>query len=408
LALAASGADKVVLRIRAGNPLDRPQTVNIRSNLPAGVTTNDIISLGGLELGYEVRSGTYFVRKSIELGPKEIVEYGVDLQDRWQIPPESLSLVAEKAEKLAGQLRTGDSRENADALARAVADAIADVRARQAKNQIKAGVPVVDHIRAYEMNAALLKQARRDLGRLETLAIAADVDPGGLHGESDAPPPPAYRPRETGEGPTVTFQIRVQNASTTEVRRVDIRRELPPEIGVADIVDPAGLQYAVDPRTGICYVWMNGVQLDPGAARVFVVRVRDRWNVNGPRVRDLTGLATNLQARIRVAAKYKSIGAMLDQIAAELQGIGAEAGPADVNDRYVAFYRDQAARLNVVEEKLRRIDALLRPIRRPKIGFDLQAPNLKTTWLVIWGILGFLGVISLLFFLRWYGRSKSE
>jgi hypothetical protein len=64
--------------------------------------------------------------------------------------------------------------------------------------------------------------------------------------------------------------------------------------------------------------------------------------------------------------------------------------------------------LNVVEEKLRRIDGLLRPIRRPKIGFDLQAPNLKTTWLVIWGILGFLGVISLLFFLRWYGRSKSE
>jgi len=407
-AASVSGADKVVLRIRAGNPLDRPQTVNIRSSLPAGVTTNDIVSLGGLELGYDVRSGTFLVRKSVELGPKEIAEYSVELRDRWQIPPETLSQVGEKAVKLAEQLRAGDSRENAEALSRSVSDAIADVRARQEKNQIRAGAPVVDHIRAYEMNLALLKQARRDLGRLETLAVAASIDPGGLHGESDAPPPPPYRPRDSGAGPSVTFQIRVQNVSTSEARRVDIRRELPAEVGIGDIVDPGGLQYAVDPKTGTCYVWMNAVQLDPGAVRVFAVRVKDRWNVNAPRVREITGLVTNLQERVRVAARYKSLGVMLDQIASELQGIGSEAGPTEISDRYVAFYRDQASRLDVIEEKVRRVDALLRPIRRTKIGFDLQPPNLKTTWLVIWGILGFLGLISLLFFLRWYGRSKTE
>jgi len=52
-----------------------------------------------------------------------------------------------------------------------------------------------------------------------------------------------------------------------------------------------------------------------------------------------------------------------------------------------------------------RIDAALKPLS-PQLGFKIPAPDKRTTWLVIYAILGFLALISLLFFLRWFARSS--
>jgi hypothetical protein len=52
---------------------------------------------------------------------------------------------------------------------------------------------------------------------------------------------------------------------------------------------------------------------------------------------------------------------------------------------------------------------VLRPLERePKFGVPIKPPSRKTTWIIIYIILGFLGIMSLLFFLRWFGRSKME
>jgi uncharacterized membrane protein YuzA (DUF378 family) len=39
---------------------------------------------------------------------------------------------------------------------------------------------------------------------------------------------------------------------------------------------------------------------------------------------------------------------------------------------------------------------------------DVPRPDKRTTWIIIYIILGFLGIFSLLFFLRWFGKGKSE
>ena len=64
-------AGKVVLQIRAGNPLEKPQKVMIRSALPSRIGTNDILSTAGLDLGYDVRENVFYVHQEIELGAKE-------------------------------------------------------------------------------------------------------------------------------------------------------------------------------------------------------------------------------------------------------------------------------------------------------------------------------------------------
>lgn len=403
------GADKIVLRVRAGNTTtNRQQTVQIRSMLPAGITTNDILNLGGLDLVYDVHAGVYYVRKDVALGPKEIAEYAVEIRDVWQIPVTNLEALAKQADKLAGKLQGSPFVTNGQDLAKAVVAGMAAIRARQEGSEIKPGMPVLDHLRAYETNIEALRMAKRDLGRLETLVVAAGRDPEGLWGEAENRSRSAFRPSAESSGRSVIIQIRVQNTSTSEVKKVSLRRDLPPEIAMSDVLDAGELQVGHDAAKKCCYVWRDGVEIEPGAVRTFDVRVRDRWNVNGPRIEPMRKLLDDLRKRAKSAPKFPSIGTELEKIGADLDRLAAETGPAEISDRYVAFYHEQTAKADAIEDKLSRIDSLLRPIKKTKYGLDVQPPNLKTTWGVIWGIIGFLGVMSLLFFLRWYGRSKTE
>jgi hypothetical protein len=88
-----------------------------------------------------------------------------------------------------------------------------------------------------------------------------------------------------------------------------------------------------------------------------------------------------------------------------LEAIKDKKGPETLNPAYIAFYRRQADQLDDVEQVLNRVDSALKPLET-KRGFDIPAPDKKTTWLIIYMILGFLALVSLLFFLRWYVRSS--
>jgi endo-1,4-beta-mannosidase len=79
-----------------------------------------------------------------------------------------------------------------------------------------------------------------------------------------------------------------------------------------------------------------------------------------------------------------------------------------LNEKYVAFYRDQARRLREIERKIERIKAQQQPSVGQRRGFSTKAPSEKTTWLVIWIILGFLAVMALLSMLRWMVRTKAD
>ena len=105
----------------------------------------------------------------------------------------------------------------------------------------------------------------------------------------------------------------------------------------------------------------------------------------------------------------KSVENSLERIIGQLTDISKESGPKSLDQHYVAFFRDQAKRLDGLENQINRIKSALRPrSKATKMGFKAKPPSMKSTWLIIYIILGFLALFSILFFLRWYGKSKSE
>ena len=153
-------------------------------------------------------------------------------------------------------------------------------------------------------------------------------------------------------------------------------------------------------------------QLSPGERvwrLTYDVKIRDKWDVNIPRVDDMRARVNAMIGEIGEEDQYESVDHTLKGLLRDLDGIRQEEKPEALSSDYVAFFRGQAVRLDMIEQRIHRIEAALRPVeKKVRRGFRIQPPSLKTTWMIIYVILIFLGVISFIFFLRWMGRSKAE
>ncbi len=399
-------AGKLVLEIRVGNPSDETKTVPIRSSLPERITSDDIIDDGGLNIGYDVKSDTYYVHDTVQLAPRVIDKvFRVTMRDIWVIDQEQLDAYRKRAGVLADALSGSEySKESGDERSK-IEKRSEEILARQDENGITSVSPI-SHIQAYESNMKVLTDLKQSVGRMENLAMSAGVNPGDyLIGDdlnAAIPRRDIHFPEQYGEA---IVKITVSNSSSTRARTVDVRREMPPEISIDDVLDAGGLAVRYDARERLTYVFKDDVEVPANDSVTFEVRIRDKWNVNADRIAFLHEKANAL---IVVTSGRDNIEAVENTLNGALETLGnvaKEVGPETLSPSYIAFYRRQADRLDDVERELNRVDSALKPLDT-KRGFDMPAPDKKTTWLIIYIILGFLALVSLLFFLRWYVRSS--
>lgn len=402
-------ADKLVLRIRAGNPAATNQMVTIRSHLPAGVSSNHVISTGGLDIGYDVRSDIYYVHGQMMFAPGEIRIFDVEIRDIWVIAVDEIDALRAQAAEMAGMLSGNEFAERAETLQREVNHRLDAIKEEQQRYSIAAGARPIDHIRAYEANRQQLVQVKRDVARLENLVLGTGRDPGRLMGEIPAALMADPRPADTSVLHTAVIRITARNSSPTETRTFPVRRVLPAEISVSDVIDSGDMEIGIDAASGLVYVERRNVELAPGESVSFEVKLLDRWNIHGPRIERLRDTAQDLRHRISTREQFASVQNALDAALSDLDRLSAEEGPVRLDEQYVAFYREQGQRLNQIEQRIMRIQDAMRPVESTqRFGFNVKAPTMKTTWIIIYIILGFLALMSLLFFLRWYGRSAED
>lgn len=405
-------AEKMVLWIQATNPLDKEQPVEIKSNLPPRIRgTNDIIELNGLELGYDVKNDIYYVSSNLILGPKENREFRIVLKDVWTIPEDEIKTLGSKSDELTKQLAKTEYKEISVEYLERIRKLLSGIKDLQDKNAIVAGVKPIQHIKAYEANIEELDRVKRDVGRLENMVLSSGLDPGGLIGTVKEAPPPD-RNVELPEGQQYNkaiVRITVRNTSPNETRPIPIKHYLPEEVKISDVLNAGELDVSVDPKSGLTYVHKPDVQVPPLGEKVFSVEINDKWNINLPRIVLLRETADELLLTVQSKAKVQSVINMLESLKVELDGIEKEERPKELNNQYVLFFRDQAERLDVIEEQINRIQSALKPMQRTsKLGFKAKPPSMKSTWMIIYIILGFLAVVSLLFFLRWYAAPSAD
>ena len=413
LAAVAARADSVVLKIRAVNPsAAERQKVEVRAQLPTPAKPENVLRSGDLEVTYDVATRTYSVHKLVDLAPKEVRTFEIELQDVWVVPLDTLDELAQHAQVLAAALKGFDQGATARRLHAAIEEGLRAVRERQEASSVTRVKPL-DHIRAYESNLEALAQARKDLGVLENLAVGAGIDPEKILGSPRMVPAAESSVTSTNSGAPLVIRIQVSNPSLTVRKPTPLKRELPMEVQPGDVLDTGGLKLGYDAGRKVTYVYLDDLVLGPQEKRGFEVRVRNPWVLGSARQNALEARTKNLLALASLTRAYKSVEDEANAIQRELAEIRKQQGPAVPGDEYVAFHRQQAARLDGLQSRVVRLEELFQPRQQPQPPFvasvlNVRAPSPRTTWIIIYIILGFLGVLSLLFFLRWYGRSRAE
>jgi hypothetical protein len=400
----------ITLKIRAINPSRaEKQTALATALLPREVKQEHIVSAGELEVVYDISAKAYRVRKEVELNPGETRTFEVVIKDIWDIPEADLAALSGHAARLSGLLKGSDKADTADGLKTLIDTAVKGVATRQSAFAVGVAKPV-DHIRIYESNLEVLERVRKDVGVLENLVIAAGKDPGSLLGLPKIMPVAGSAHAATNS--LLTIHIKITNPSLTEKRKVPLKHDFPAEIKTTDVVDAGGLQVGFDAGRRLCYAYLEDIELGPQESKVFDVKVIDPWGglkeqLPGleRRTRDLIGIVKDMES-------YKVVLTQAEAILKELDAVKAQKWPAQVNQEYVAFARQQGAAVVSLDTRIQRLEELFQPREKPiKAGvpiMDVPRPDKRTTWVIIYIILGFLGIFSALFFIRWYGKGKAE
>jgi hypothetical protein len=407
-------AASVILKIRAVNPSPtNAQNVEIKSYLPPRAAAPNIINLGDMEVGYDVQEGLSYVHRNVELGPGEVRTFDVEIEDIWVIPEKAIADLKTHAAALVEMLRKSAVLKEAQELDGKVEKNLNLVTEDQDRNSLRL-VKAEDHIRAYEINLSRLERAKEDVAMLENLVIGTGADPGRLLGAvKGGMISESVESGSTNAG-VVTIRIQVHNPSPVGSRTVTEKRYLPPEIRAEDVLDAGGLKVGQAPDTKLAFVYLDGLELGPQETRVVEVRVRDKWRIPPAQLDSLEARATNVLTVAIRSGRFKSVETAIQDIRRELGELRQASAAGAISPDYVAQYRDRLKRLGLIERKVVRLEELLKSAEPTTfvdtLGkfFATRAPDKRTTWILIYSILGFLGVMSLLFFLRWYGRSKGE
>lgn len=401
----------ITLKIRVINPLKtEKQKAVATALLPSPATPADVVNSEGFEFDYDVAGKSYRIKKEVELNPAENRVLEVTIKDIWVIPEDETQKLSLHAKKLAEALKSSDKEETAGRLQGVIDEGVKNVVSRQAAYAVGAVGPL-DHIRAYEANLEAVSRVRRDVGVLENLVIAAGKDPEVILGASKSAPAPD-RDMNDATNAVMILHIKITNTSPTEKRPIPLRHEFPPELRVTDVLDAGGLQVGVDAVKHVCYAYLpEALELEPKGERVFDVKIKDPWALPSGKLSRLEARLNEILNITREKESYKAVTVQAQAVMKELEEVKARKGPGVVNDQYVAFARKQLADVRSIEGRVQRLEEFFQPNEKAIPGgpiMDVPRPDKRTTWVIIYIILGFLGIFSLLFFLRWFGKGKAE
>lgn len=220
----------------------------------------------------------------------------------------------------------------------------------------------------------------------------------------------------TAERDPMTLKVVAINPSSEKSKTVPVRIDLPQEVRPNDIVDAGELKVEFDTERSIYYVYKPDVALAPKQTRVFEVVVRDVWFIPDVQLTGLKTQATVLMKRLEKSEYAESAKQLGDAILARLDEIAAfQIDEAVGRKQRIGGYRRNLQMLTAIKEDIERMEKLLSFVGGPPVPAMLEktplksdAPSTTTTWLVIFLIVIFMGLLAGQFFFTWQRRVKTS
>jgi hypothetical protein len=164
----------IVLKIMGVNPSPtQRQKVVLKAYLPKEVKLEHIIDRGDLNVIYDAEEGAYYVYGEYEVGPKDVVEREVEIEDIWSIPQNELEGLQKEVSQTLSLLEKTEFKERVAFLKESMETKLNEI----INNQKVPAVNPQRHISNYRSNLKLLEGVKSDLMLARSLLAQAKPIP---------------------------------------------------------------------------------------------------------------------------------------------------------------------------------------------------------------------------------------
>ncbi|HLD40916.1 MAG TPA: hypothetical protein VJA84_01930 [Candidatus Omnitrophota bacterium] len=213
---------------------------------------------------------------------------------------------------------------------------------------------------------------------------------------------------------TIKFRLMAVNPSKTKTQKVNLMTYLPAEVQQRDVLDSGGLELEYDAQKSAYYVFRNGVELAPSEIKKVEVEVRDVWNIRKSSLSEFKGRVETLIQKLEKTDYYPKAKEIADSIYVTLDDIEKSQDDQTVSpQQHIGIYRQNLLLLERVKEDIARLEKALATAGGPlspemltKTKIKSEEPSKAMTWIVIFSIVIFTGLLAGVLFFTWYRQSR--
>jgi hypothetical protein len=207
----------------------------------------------------------------------------------------------------------------------------------------------------------------------------------------------------------IQMSIVIVNPSKTKSQGIPIKMYLPQEVTPQDILDSAGLDVEFDAEKSMYYVFKESVLLRPAETRTYNVEIKDVWVIPSEEIDSLKKQTEFVVSRFEESEFYETAQKLGETISKSLETVERTQNDTTISKRrHIGVYRDNVEIVQKVKENIAMLESKLmlpkaRPVpevlEKPEVKTD--APSKTTTWLIVFLIMLFIGMLAGVFFFTW-------
>ncbi len=390
----------VKFKILAVNPSeDQSLKTTISQPLPSEVDpTRDILDKAGLEVRFDPDSKVHMLSGEVELKPHETRTFEVRVRDVWQISPDEADATRRDLDAQISGLKGTKYFDTAQLLYEKAKDGVDRIMEEQGKP-----VGMKQHIELYRAHVQQLQEIQSNALSLAAMRKLEDEKKEGI--------------------PEARFLITAENPSS-EPKTMTVRSLLPHEIAADDVIDKLDFNLLYD-QTQKAYVLEKQDQFAAKETKKFMITVKDVWRVSDQDIKFTKDQTEKLMDLLKESSFGKYAAEQGKTILDILSGISKLQeelkSSLALEDRMRAFVLD-SQQMNVAKAKLHNLQQLVSEAGLKKddaaiakkikdfvkkladmkdivlMAMGLK-PNTPATWVIIFGIIIFLAVVSTVFYL---------
>ncbi|MFH1867392.1 MAG: hypothetical protein ABH843_00350, partial [Candidatus Omnitrophota bacterium] len=213
---------------------------------------------------------------------------------------------------------------------------------------------------------------------------------------------------------SVVFRVIAINPSKFRSQTVNVKQSLPKEVKPNDIIDSGGLDVEFDITNSIYYVHKTNVELKPTEVKVFEIEIDDIWVLPNDKLSDVTNQVDSIITQLEGTEYYTQAKAIADSINARITDIRASQADESVSrQRHIGIYRQNLIVLDEIKEDMERLDKILAIAGAPPAPEMMETPDIEAesptkamTWIIIFIIIIFIGLLAGILFFTWHRQSK--